>query len=64
MRELVREVAPYIPAAQAAFQDKLKQRLIDAIGSADDERVRQEVAVFAARIDVAEELARLVDPSR
>lgn len=60
MRERVAQVAPYIPAAQAAFQDKLKQRLIDAIGSADDERVRQEVVVFAARIDVAEELARLV----
>lgn len=59
MRDLVREVAPRIPAAQAAFQDKLKQRLVDAIGSADDERIRQEVAVFAVRIDVAEELTRL-----
>ena len=60
MRELVAEVTPRIPAAQAAFQDKLKQRLVDALGSADDERIRQEVAVFAVRIDVAEELARLV----
>ena len=59
MRELVAEVTPRIPAAQAAFQEKLKQRLIDALGSADDERIRQEVAVFAVRIDVAEELARL-----
>jgi len=59
MRDLVRDVAPRIPLAQAAFQDKLRQRLIDAIGSADDERIRQEVAVFAVRIDVAEELARL-----
>ena len=59
MRELVRDVAPRIPAAQQAFQDKLKQRLVDALGSADDERIRQEVAVFAVRIDVDEELARL-----
>ena len=59
MRELVREVTPRIPAAQAAFQEKLKQRLVEALGSADDERIRQEVAVFAVRIDVAEELARL-----
>jgi uncharacterized protein (TIGR00255 family) len=59
MRDLVREVAPRIPVAQAAFQEKLKQRLVDALGSADDDRVRQEVAVFAVRIDVAEELARL-----
>ena len=59
MRAMVREVAPRIPAAQSAFQDKLKQRLIDALGNADDERIRQEVAVFAVRIDIAEELARL-----
>ena len=59
IRELVAEVTPRIPAAQAAFQEKLKQRLVDALGSADDERIRQEVAVFAVRIDVAEELARL-----
>jgi uncharacterized protein (TIGR00255 family) len=59
MRDLVREVAPQIPVAQAAFQEKLKQRLVDAMGSADDDRIRQEVAVFAVRIDVAEELARL-----
>jgi uncharacterized protein (TIGR00255 family) len=60
MRELVRLVEPRIPLAQAAFQEKLKQRLIDALGSADDDRIRQEVAVFAVRIDVAEELARLM----
>lgn len=59
MRVCVRDVAPYIPAAQAAFQEKLKQRLQEALGSVDDERIRQEVAVFAVRIDVAEELARL-----
>ncbi len=59
MRERVADVAPLIPAAQSAFQDKLRQRLIDAIGSADDERVRQEVTLFAARIDIDEELARL-----
>lgn len=59
MRERVADVAPLIPQAQAAFQDKLRQRLVDAIGSADDERVRQEVTLFAARIDIDEELARL-----
>jgi uncharacterized protein (TIGR00255 family) len=58
MRELVRDVEPRIPAAQEAFQEKLKQRLADALASTDDERIRQEVAVFAVRIDVAEELTR------
>lgn len=59
MRALAREIEPCIPAAQAMFIEKLRQRLFDAVQSVDDERIRQEVAVFAARIDVAEELARL-----
>jgi uncharacterized protein (TIGR00255 family) len=59
IREIVREVAPLVPAAQAAYGEKLKQRLIEALGSADDERVRQEIVLFAQRADVAEELSRL-----
>ena len=59
MREIVARVAPRIPEAQALFTDKLRQRLQEALGNASDERILQEVAVFAARIDVAEELARL-----
>jgi uncharacterized protein (TIGR00255 family) len=59
IREIVRQVAPRIPEAQAAFTDKLRQRLVDALGNASDDRVLQEVAVFATRIDVAEELTRL-----
>lgn len=59
MRLIVNEVAPLIPQAQAAFAEKLRQRLLEAINTADDERIRQEVAVFANRIDVAEELSRL-----
>jgi hypothetical protein len=31
MRALVREVEPRIPAAQAAFNEKLRQRLLDAV---------------------------------
>jgi uncharacterized protein (TIGR00255 family) len=59
IRERVAAVRPLIPAAQAAFTDKLKQRLQDALASPSDDRVLQEVAVFAVRIDVAEELTRL-----
>lgn len=59
MRAIVRDVAPRIPEAQALFTDKLRQRLVEALGNASDERVMQEVAVFATRIDVAEELGRL-----
>ena len=60
MRDIVAAVGPRIPEAQALFTDKLKQRLLEALGSASDDRVLQEVAVFATRIDVAEELSRLV----
>ncbi len=59
MRRIVREVAPCIPEAQALFTDKLRQRLQEALGNASDDRILQEVAVFATRIDVAEELSRL-----
>ncbi|HRF05682.1 YicC/YloC family endoribonuclease [Accumulibacter sp.] len=59
MRTLLRDIEPRIPAALAAFNEKLRQRLLDACDAVSDDRLRQEVAVFAARIDVAEELARL-----
>ena len=59
MRDIVRRVAPRIPEAQAVYTEKLRQRLTEALGGASDERVLQEVAVFATRIDVAEELSRL-----
>lgn len=59
IRDVVRRVAPRIPEAQAVFTDKLRQRLQEALGNASDDRILQEVAVFATRIDVAEELTRL-----
>ncbi|MBK8319666.1 MAG: YicC family protein [Betaproteobacteria bacterium] len=59
MREIVRQVAPRIPEAQQLFTDKLRQRLQEALGNASDDRILQEVAVFATRIDVAEEISRL-----
>ncbi|THF64920.1 YicC family protein [Pseudothauera nasutitermitis] len=59
MRELVAQVAPRIPAIVAEQQEKLTTRLREAAASLDEDRIRQEVAVFAQRIDVAEELSRL-----
>ena len=59
IRDIVRRVAPRIPEAQALYTEKLRQRLTEALGGASDERVLQEIAVFATRIDVAEELTRL-----
>ncbi|MGH8737172.1 MAG: YicC/YloC family endoribonuclease [Burkholderiales bacterium] len=59
MRRRLSEVAPLVPAALTAYQEKLAQRLRDAIGSADDERIRAELAVFSMKTDVDEELTRL-----
>ena len=59
IRAVVARVAPRIPEAQAIYADKLRARLTEALGGASDERVLQEIAVFATRIDVAEELGRL-----
>ena len=59
MEELVAAVAPRLPEIQAAYQEKLAQKLREAGLSLDDERLRQEFALFATKIDVAEELSRL-----
>jgi uncharacterized protein (TIGR00255 family) len=52
-------VAPRIPGAIAAYETKLRTRLLEALGSEDDERVRQEITLYASKIDVDEELSRL-----
>ena len=59
MRALVEKVTPLVPEAIAAYQAKITERLREAIGSADDERIRTEIALFASKVDVAEELDRL-----
>lgn len=59
MRELVARAEPLIPAAQQAFTDKARARLVEVVGGADDERIRQELTLYALRTDVAEELGRL-----
>jgi uncharacterized protein (TIGR00255 family) len=59
MRRRLAELAPLVPEALAAYQAKLGERLREALGSADAERIRAEVAVFAMRSDVDEELTRL-----
>ncbi len=59
MRELVAAGVPRMPAVVAEYQERLTARLRDAVASLDEDRIRQEVALFAQRIDVAEELSRL-----
>jgi uncharacterized protein (TIGR00255 family) len=57
------EVRVRVPEVVAAYQDRLRQRLSAALKelgqSADDADIIREVAIFAERTDIAEEVARL-----
>jgi uncharacterized protein (TIGR00255 family) len=59
MRQRVDQVAPLVPQSIAAYQARIAERLREAIGSADDDRIRAELAVFSTKVDVEEELDRL-----
>jgi len=59
MEAIVAGVQPHLPRLIKAYQEKLETRLKEALGSGDDERIRQELALFAQKIDVDEELTRL-----
>ena len=59
MEALIVQVKPLIPGQVVAYQQRLTAKLQEALKSVDEERVRQELALFAQRIDVDEELTRL-----
>lgn len=59
MERRIAETAPRIPQVIDAYRERLAARLREALGGGEEERVRQEVAVFAAKIDVDEEISRL-----
>lgn len=56
--KLVNEVKPLMPELITAYQAKLTEKLKQAIAE-EDERVRQEVVIYAQKIDIDEELSRL-----
>lgn len=60
MDEIVSGLQPRLPQIVAAYEERLKQRFIEALGALNDDRIQQEVALFAQRIDVAEEITRLL----
>jgi uncharacterized protein (TIGR00255 family) len=60
MAALVKEAEPLMPGAVKAFADKLAAKVAEAGANPGDERVHQEIVLYAARIDVDEELSRLV----
>ncbi|WP_027469622.1 YicC/YloC family endoribonuclease [Deefgea rivuli] len=59
MDALIAGVKPLIPQIVIDYEAKLTQRFLEAIGSAEDDRVRQEMVMFAQKVDVLEEIDRL-----
>ncbi len=59
MRALIATAQPHIPGLIAAFEEKLRNRLKEAAINQEDERIRQEISLFAGKIDIDEELSRL-----
>lgn len=59
MDALIAGVKPLIPQIISEYEAKLTQRFVEAIGSSDDDRVRQEMVMFAQKVDVLEEIDRL-----
>ena len=56
---LCKNIAPRIPVSIKAYEARLRQRLLEAMENHDDERLHQEISLFAGKIDVDEELSRL-----
>jgi len=59
MQELVETIAPKVPQLVAAYREKLTAKLAECGLAAADDRMRPEIVLFASKIDVDEELARL-----
>lgn len=59
MEALVEKVKPLLPALIEAHREKLGTKLRELLDGGDDNRVHQELAIFAQKIDVDEELGRL-----
>jgi len=64
MEALVEKVKPRIPQLVATYQERLTARLKDALKDAatalDEDRLRQELVIYASKVDVEEELSRLI----
>lgn len=71
MQAIVQRVEPIIPQASKIYQDKLSEKLTSLLEGLDAQgrsiskeeiadRIRQEVVIYGTRIDVAEEIARLL----
>lgn len=59
MESIVANIRPRLPQILDAYLARLSARLAEALENVDDDRLKQEFALFAQKIDVDEELTRL-----
>ncbi len=59
MEAIVARTRPLLPALLQAYQEKLASRIREVLQTADESRIHQELALYAQKIDVDEELERL-----
>jgi uncharacterized protein (TIGR00255 family) len=59
MKSILERVKPVLPEAIAAYQERISARLREVLATTDEDRIRQEMALFGIKVDVAEELSRL-----
>ncbi|TCW29538.1 YicC/YloC family endoribonuclease [Gulbenkiania mobilis] len=59
MEQIITSVKPRLPEILDNYMNKLSARLREAVDNVDDDRLKQEFALFAQKIDVDEELSRL-----
>ena len=55
----IERVAPRVPVIHEAYVEKLGARLKEAGLDPDNDRLKQELALYATKIDIAEEVSRL-----
>lgn len=61
MRDQVARVRQRLPAVLEGLRDRMRARVEDVCASADPARLEQEMAILAQRLDVAEEMDRLME---
>ena len=59
IRDIIANIQPRIGQAEQRYRDKLMQRLERLAGDADPQRLEQEIAQLAQRLDISEEIDRL-----
>jgi uncharacterized protein (TIGR00255 family) len=59
IQSIVNTLTPEVPNFVKQFEERLKLRFQEALGTEHEERIYQEIALMAAKVDIEEEISRL-----